>query len=124
MVMRALKMSPLSTGGRKPQPVPRRYGSDAFYLNHFAAVVIAAGRADVMWPLQFAAIRAFVVRARNQSMVGPAHIAPGARDLGLWDGHGFNFRVRGSYLARLLDNIRRSGKPDPAAPLNSLAPLD
>src|SRR5690242_18804816 len=48
--------------------------------HHLAAVVMAAGRAEVMGPLHFAAIRAFDIARRLQRMVRTAHVAAGFGD--------------------------------------------
>ena len=94
IVIRALTTSSLRTDGELVPLAPGRSRSDAFDFENLAAVVVAAGRADVVGPLQFAAVGAFVVRARHQRMMGSSHIALGPRNFRLWDCHDFDSRVR------------------------------
>jgi hypothetical protein len=53
----------------------------------FAPVVMTAGGAQMMRPLQLAAIGAFGIGSTRQRMMGPAHITPRFRCLFLGDGH-------------------------------------
>jgi len=50
-------------------------GKLLFRGDDFATVIMAAGRADMMWPLKFAAIRAFRMGFRPECMMRAAHIA-------------------------------------------------
>lgn len=61
--------------------------------DNFTAVVVAAGRANVVRALQFAAAGAFVGVARNQSIMRAAHIAARAGHAVLLNGHGVNLRL-------------------------------
>src|SRR5580658_8451146 len=79
MVTRSLK--PVrSTQGRS-----RRLRRDR---HHFAAVVMAAGRAHVMRPFELAAIRALDIAHRFEGMMRAAHVATRFGDLLFWDCHG------------------------------------
>src|SRR3546814_9674597 len=42
----------------------------------FPPVVVTAGRADMMRALQLTAARAFVIAARREGIVRPAHVTP------------------------------------------------
>jgi hypothetical protein len=55
--------------------------------NHVAAVIVPAGRADVMGALTFAAVRALHVPDRLQGVVGAAHVATRLRGFLFRDGH-------------------------------------
>ena len=55
--------------------------------NHFAAVIMTARTADVMRQLGLAAVRAFDVTNRLQSVVGAAHVAAGLGGLFLRNSH-------------------------------------
>ena len=52
-----------------------------------AAVIVAAGRAQVVRQLQLAAIRAFLEARRLQRMMAAAHVALRRRSFSLGDGH-------------------------------------
>src|SRR5581483_457166 len=58
--------------------------------HHLAAIVMAAGRAEVMRALHFAAIRAFDIARRLQRMVRTAHVAAGFGDFLLRNYHGIS----------------------------------
>src|ERR1700730_7722843 len=73
--------------GAAPRAGQCRSGGGRLRRHHFAAVVIAAGRAQMMRPLQLAAIRTFGIDRRRQLVMRPAHIAARRRDLLFWDGH-------------------------------------
>src|SRR6185369_7565493 len=62
--------------------------------DHLAAVVIAAGRADVMRPLGLAAVRALDMRGRRQGVVGPAHVTARLGNLLLRNCHWFSLTLR------------------------------
>jgi hypothetical protein len=59
----------------------------AFYGLDLATVIMAARAAQIVGALEFAAIRAFLIRLHGESIVRPAHAPPGRRGLSLWDGH-------------------------------------
>ena len=48
----------------------------ALGFGHFATIIIAAGTAQVVGPLQFAAIGAFPIGPGFERMVGPALVTP------------------------------------------------
>ena len=82
-------------------PAMPRTSGDRFDLGYLALVVImAAGGAHVMRPLQLAAVRAFDPRGRAERMVGPAHVAARFGCLFLWHCHGFVSRCLGSRRKR------------------------
>src|SRR5690349_18444708 len=68
-------------------PLGDRSSSRRFGRHHFPAVVIAAGRAQMMRPLQLAAIRALAVSRDRQGVVRAPHVAARRRGLFLRDGH-------------------------------------
>ena len=56
-------------------------------LGHLPAVVVAAGPAQVVRTLQFAAIRAFGISGRFQGVMRAPHVAARRRSLLFWNGH-------------------------------------
>ncbi len=56
----------------------------------FTAVIMAAGGADMVRPLQLAAIRTFRIGFRAQGMVRTAHVALRRRGFSFWNRHGDN----------------------------------
>ena len=60
--------------------------SISLYEN-FAAIIKAAGRADVVRQLEFAAIGAFLWQNGDQRMVAAPHVAPRRRGFAFWNGH-------------------------------------
>jgi hypothetical protein len=52
----------------------------------------------MMWPLQFAAIRAFGVGLAWQGLVAASHTGAGRRSLSLWNGHGLRLSGLGAAL--------------------------
>jgi len=56
--------------------------------DNLTAIVVAAGRADVVRALQLAAIRALMVRLRGQGQMAAAHATAGRRNFSLRNGHG------------------------------------
>src|SRR5262245_52296886 len=52
-----------------------------------AAVIVAAGRAQIVRKLQFAAIGAFLELGRGQRMMAAAHVPLRRRGFSLWDSH-------------------------------------
>ncbi len=56
----------------------QRIGS-GFGLRDFAAVIVATGAAHMVRTLLLAAVRAFIVAGRSQTVVRPTHVAPGRR---------------------------------------------
>jgi len=59
-------------------------GSDG---NDFTAIIVAAGVAQIMRTLQFAAVRAFLERFDAQRIVAAAHTATGRGRFPLGDSH-------------------------------------
>ena len=78
-----------------PDLASRRQGSGRFVVevdlfgprHDLAAVVVAAGAADVVRAAQLAAVRALVGIAGDQRVMRPAHAALGARDLAFRNSH-------------------------------------
>jgi hypothetical protein len=64
-----------------------RYLDHVFHLHHLALLIVATGFADVMGPLQFAAIGTFDVGNGLQGVVGSAHVAPRFGHFSLGYGH-------------------------------------
>jgi hypothetical protein len=62
-------------------------GSDALGHNHFAAIVIATSRTQIVRTLEFAAIGAFVKRFDFKRIVRPAVATAMGRYFSLWDSH-------------------------------------
>jgi hypothetical protein len=60
----------------------------AIRRHHFTAIIIAAMGADMVRALQFAAIRAFMMRGTAKRLMAAAHAAAGRRGLLLRNGHG------------------------------------
>ena len=79
--------------GRLHRIWPPREGTDTTGLcsrrrgRNLPTVVVAAGGADVMRPLQLATIRAFDGFDGRQTMVRAPHVATGLRHLLLWNRH-------------------------------------
>lgn len=55
--------------------------------NDFTAIVMTASAAQMVRPLQFAAIGAFLKRLSSKRMMAAPHIPPGRRSFSLGDGH-------------------------------------
>ena len=55
--------------------------------NDFAAVIVAAGVAQIMRALEFTAVRAFLERFNAQRVVAATHAATGRGSFPLWDSH-------------------------------------
>src|SRR5262249_40172902 len=72
---------------RWTRPVTATLGGCSRPRYDLAPIVIAAGRTEVMRPLQLAAIRAFAKCRRAQRMMRAAHLAPRRRRLLFWYGH-------------------------------------
>src|SRR5205823_4273739 len=65
----------------------------------FAAVIVAASRAQIVRQLQFAAVRAFLELRRGQRMMAAAHVPLGRRGFSFRDSHCGTFEC-------LFDNIK------------------
>ena len=63
---------------------PRPSGFDG---NDLATVIVAAGGAQMVGALQFAAIRAFLESRGRQRIVSATHVAPRRRSFSFGDGH-------------------------------------
>tara|TARA_B100000315_G_C14422551_1_gene516270 strand:+ start:255 stop:464 length:210 start_codon:yes stop_codon:yes gene_type:complete len=61
--------------------------SGVFRFHNLAAIVLAAGFADMVWPFLFAAVWAFLVGGGRQGIMGTPHVAPGFGNFFLWDRH-------------------------------------
>jgi hypothetical protein len=59
----------------------------------FAAVIVAASRAQIVRQLQFAAIRAFLELGQRQRVMAAAHVPLGRRGFSLRDSHCGTFDV-------------------------------
>ena len=59
----------------------------------FAAVIMAARRAQIVRQLQFPAIRAFLELGRRQRVVAAAHVALRGRSFSLGDSHSGTFSI-------------------------------
>src|SRR5690242_18903543 len=84
------------------------------WWRHLAAVVVAAGCAQVMRPLQLAAIRAFGIGRAGQRVMRPPHITARRRDFFLWNGHLKLLkyeRTKRSYLAKIPPGGNSDGAP-------------
>ena len=80
------------TGSRFGVPVIRNRASlpgakSGFDGDDFAAVVEAAGPAQVVRQLQLTAVRAFLELGRGQRVMAATHVAAGRRGLALGNGH-------------------------------------
>ena len=53
----------------------------------FAAIIVPAGRAEIVRALQFAAVRAFLERLDAQRIMAATHAALGRGRFSLWDSH-------------------------------------
>src|SRR5689334_18333605 len=96
MASRAMTMPPF-TPGRLPRAPRSASGGLGGGGNHLAAVVVAAGVAQMMRPLHLAAIGALVVTRGRERMMRAPHVAPGLRGFLLRNGHGRNSRdLRGA----------------------------
>src|SRR5205823_9504371 len=71
----------------RPSCAGRRSGRGRGLRHHLAAIVLPAGLAEVMRALQLAAIRAFDISRRAQSMMRATHFAPRRRDFLFRYGH-------------------------------------
>jgi hypothetical protein len=65
---------------------PRLFGS-GFDRDDLSAIIVAALRAQIMRPLQLAAIRALLECLDRQRMMAAAHVPPRRRGFSLGDGH-------------------------------------
>jgi len=63
--------------------------SGAYGLHDLAAVVMAAGGANVVRAFQLAAVRAFAIRCRRQRVMSTPHVTAGFGYLLLRDCHNF-----------------------------------
>src|SRR5215469_18954800 len=93
MASTAIVIASLTVRGLPPAPSPLRCLRTL--TRHLAAVIVAARFAQMMGPLEFAAIRAFGVGRRFQGVMRTPHIAARGRGFLLWDGHGRLFQDRG-----------------------------
>src|SRR5262245_6239748 len=95
MASSAIRNVAVTAPGPSPLVPPRnRVRSGAGGLGYLAAVVVAAGRADMMRTLQLSAVGAFVIRTRRQGVMRPAHVAPRLRGFLFRNSH---FRTLSTY---------------------------
>jgi hypothetical protein len=80
MVIRALKPG-------RPYPAQSALGAFRLRGDNLASVVMTACGAQMVRPLEFAAIRALYVAGRGQRMMGSPHVAPRFRGFLLWNCH-------------------------------------
>lgn len=65
-----------------------------FRGDDFAAVIMTAGRTDVMRPFQLTAIGAFSMGFGGERVMRPAHIAFRRRSFSFWNRHGQTFLIK------------------------------
>src|SRR5947209_15550547 len=110
---------------RGPAAMVRPVFASALGRDDFAAVIVAAGRAHVVWQFQFAAIGAFLERGGLQPMMAAAHVPLRRRGFSLRDSHCGTFEIFGTTIkiATICASSQRDSPQAAAGSSRTAAPI-